>query len=83
MTNKELEKIKKSTLCLIEDWKSKGKKEGKYHCNHCHKEIPCRIPNNADVTSRGYWDSACICLECGNCNFVKFYPSGKTKSIII
>ena len=80
MTKKELLKIKKSTLLLNQDWVKEGKKIGSYLCNHCFKNIPCRIPSKNDVSSKGFWDSACICLECGNCNFVKKYPTGKTES---
>lgn len=79
MIKKELKKIKNGANELMVSWAMQGKKIGSYKCNHCKKDIPCRIPNEEDVSSKGYWDSTAICLECGELNFVAKYPNGKTR----
>jgi len=81
LSKKQLKEIKENCYKLLVDWAVNGKKIGTYKCNHCEKKIPCRIPDKKDVSSKGYWDSATICIECGHLNFVKEYPSGKTVSI--
>jgi len=83
MKIKELKELKNKCMEMLVDWVLRGKRIGTYKCNHCKKSIPCRIPNKEDVASKGYWDSATICLECGECNFVTEYPNGKTKSVKI
>ncbi len=75
-----LEKIRTGVKKMHKDWKRRGKKLGTYLCNWCKKQIPCRIPDKADTGSKGFWDSATMCIECGHMNFVCEYPSGKTLS---
>jgi hypothetical protein len=81
MKEKELKKIKDSCYKMLVQWAISGKKLGVYKCKHCKNDIPCRIPDKKDVSSKGFWDSTTICLECGNLNFVKEYPNGKTIAI--
>ena len=80
MTKAKLKELKSQCMESLVRWAMNGKKIGNYFCNHCEKNIPCRIPDKSDVGEKGYWDSTTICIECGHCNFVCEYPSGKTKS---
>lgn len=83
MTKKELLELRQSVMERIYRWIAKGGKVGTYKCNHCKNKIPVCIPSEKDVSSKGFWDSATICVECGKMNFVCEYPSGKTLSKII
>jgi len=80
MTIKKLKELKNDCYELLIKWVIEGKRIGTYKCNHCKNKIPCRIPDEKDVSSKGFWDSTTICLECGGLNFVREYPSGKTTS---
>lgn len=80
MNKKEFVQFRDDCLMQLIRWATRGGKLGTYFCNHCKKDIPCRIPDKKDVSEKGYWDSATTCLECGKHNFVAEYPSGKTTS---
>lgn len=62
-------------------WIKKGKKLTSYVCPHCLQANTTRQPNKTDVGTKGYWDSARICLHCGAYSFVAVYPSGKVKIV--
>jgi len=66
----------------LDRWKSNGGKTTFYTCNHCKQQIETRQPTKDLVSSKGYWDSVTSCSKCDGLNFVKVYPSGKTKSIL-
>lgn len=75
-----LASLKLEVMKGLARWREAGKKVGLYLCNHCKRDIPCRIPAKGDVSSKGYWDSATTCIECGKMNFVYEWPSGRTLS---
>jgi len=51
-----------------------------YFCHHCGEMIPTVQPTEDLVSSKGYWDSATTCINCGEMNFVATYPNGNTDS---
>lgn len=71
---------KKQVMEMYADWVKRGKKLTTYFCNHCKYFIVTNQPAKNDVGSKGYWDSATECLNCGKLNFVVTYPNGKTLS---
>jgi len=81
MTKKELKKLNEANKTYMDRWLKDGNKVTTYTCQHCKKMIPTRQPKKNMVNKeKGFWDSAIICIECGNINFVRVYPSGKTES---
>lgn len=67
----------------LDAWQKKGKRISTYQCPHCKYFIPHAIPEKNDVSSKGFWDSATICIECGKLAFVTTYPSGIIKAVKI
>lgn len=59
-------------------WVLGGKKLTRYICPHCGNSVETPRPRKIDVSSKGYWDSAKTCVECGEVNFLKVWPDGKT-----
>jgi hypothetical protein len=78
MTKAKLKKLKEGVIKHNNRWIEKGGKLTSYFCKNCCQEIPTRQPKKKDVSSKGYWDSAMICFECGKLNFVIVYPNGNT-----
>lgn len=82
MLKKELLKLRKAVEVSHINWLKKGNKVCSYGCNHCGKMINTKRPTKDMVSEKGYWDSLTICVECGKANYIRVYPSGKTKSVI-
>lgn len=51
-----------------------------WRCTRCRHLIPHSCPKTGDVGSKGYWDSATTCLSCGNVDFVRIWPTGRTEA---
>lgn len=81
MKKSELKKLKSDCERMHKNWLKRGKRLTTYHCNHCNDDIITTRPQKSDTGSKGYWDSATICYECGGMNFVAVWPDGKTKSV--
>jgi len=80
MKRKELTKLRNDTKKRNLDWLKEGNKNTFYKCEHCLNLIETIQPQKKMVTSKGFWDSAMVCINCGEINFVRVYPSGKTES---
>ena len=81
MDKKELVELKRDWNKRLNDWVKKGGKITTYHCPHCKSFIPTRRPSKEDCGSKGYWDSATVCVECGKTAFVAVHISGDTRSL--
>lgn len=78
-----LEDIAASAKQHVESWKQSGKKTTHYNCPYCKSTIEVCQPGRGDVSSKGYWDTAKICIECGEVSFLVTWPNGKTKAVKI
>lgn len=72
-----LEELQEQNKKFNDNWKAQGKKTTTYKCPCCKKDIEVRQPNKTDVSSKGYWDSAKICVQCGEVSFVIVRTNGK------
>ena len=76
---KKLTKIQLAKIDAMHGaWIEMGHKLTSYQCPHCRRMVQTRQPKKSMVSEKGYWDSARICLNCGELAFVCVYPSGKT-----
>ena len=80
MTKKEIKELNEENKKRLAQWVKDGNKITTYKCQHCEKNIETCQPKKSMVTSKGFWDSATICTNCGKISFVRVYPSGKTES---
>jgi len=78
---KALEAHRKGIYQYLKRWVKGGGKLSIYVCQHCEAPILTYRPEKSMVSAKGFWDSCMLCPECGKLNFVKVYPSGKTKAI--
>lgn len=76
----KLEKLKKDQIKYNVRWLLNGGELTFYRCNHCLEKIETKRPFKKDLGSKGYWDSATVCIECGGINVVKIWPTGRTIS---
>ena len=70
---------KKKYEQYLKRWVKDGKKLTSYVCPHCLKGVATPQPTEDLVSSKGYWDSVKVCVNCGKLSFLKVYPNGKTK----
>jgi hypothetical protein len=77
-------KITKKLLAQVAEyqkrWVENGGKLTSWRCGHCKRMNKTPQPKKGDVSSKGYWDSATMCLKCGMHSFVAVWPNGKTSS---
>lgn len=81
METTQLKKVKENAKLFHDRVVSNGGTLTTYKCNHCEQKIECVQPTTAQVTDKGHWDGLKTCTNCGGLNFVKTWPTGKTKSI--
>ena len=86
MKNKELAKlldlrkgVKEAAHEHFKKWLKDGNKLTQYECPYCKRLLFTPQPKKDMCSSKGFWDSAMICYECGKVSFVRVYPSGKTE----
>lgn len=81
MTRADLSKLRESMAEYLEKWVSAGHKLTSYRCRKCGIEETVRRPEPDMVQAKGYWDSTRQCTHCGDLNFVKVWPSGRTSAV--
>lgn len=79
MNKLEIKKLNKANKIRLERWLKEGNKITTYNCLYCKKDIETAQPKKNMVGSKGFWDSAMICTNCGKISFVRVYPNGKTE----
>lgn len=80
MSSVDLKMIRASVERYFDKWVANGGQITFYKCNGCNCLQKTAQPRKDQVQSKGYWDSATLCIGCGHMNFVSIYPSGLTRS---
>lgn len=77
----ELKKLQKSVAKTHANAKKSGRPFTEYECPHCKQQIETPQPLMNAVGTKGHWDSMKTCTNCGQFNFVRVWPDGRTEVV--
>lgn len=51
-----------------------------WRCPNCRCLNAHNVPKRSDTGSKGYWDSAIVCIWCGAMSFLAVWPDGRCRA---